>query len=305
MAVLQTYQTLVNREDLSDYMRLVDPESNWGLKNFKTDKAKARYVEWTLDEIATPTAHTTKVEGFTVSHGTLTQPTRAGNWCEIASEDGQISRTQEQVDTAGQPQGTLAYQVRKQMKLLKKKMEYSIIINASATSGASGTARKTKGVLGWITTNTSSATATGIDLSEALFNDNLQAIWTACGDPEGVIHTLCGAFNKRKFSDFTGVSSSAITIPAEKNKVVSAITVIESDFGMVNIHKHHVLNANSAGTVINLYDPQAFAISYLQMPVKGDLGATGDNYRFYLVTEYALKSFQQKKAGKIINTATS
>ena len=304
MAVFTTYNVTTNREDLSDVIKLLNPNNNWVYDNTKHGKATARYIEWPMDALTTPTGNTNAVEGADSDDAALTAATGGGNYCEITRVTGKISNTQIKASTAGE-HGTYEHQIMKSGKTWKNKVEFSIVTHTGAVSGTSAVARQTKGLIGWIATNTTTGASTASNITEAEFNDNLQLIWAQCGDPEGEINTICGAYQKRRFSAFTGVSASAITIPAEKKKVVSSITVIDTDFGLVNIHKHHVLNANAPDTIITMFDMDCWELAFFRPPQEIKLATVGDSRRFMIIGEYGIRSIQEKKSGKITGVKSS
>lgn len=61
-----------------------------------------------------------------------------------------ISRTENIVDKAGRDK-EVDYQTVKKTKEIKRDMDFSLIQNTTYNAGATGTARQTRGLAGWIT----------------------------------------------------------------------------------------------------------------------------------------------------------
>jgi hypothetical protein len=194
----QTYTMIGQREDLTDVITNIAPVDTWFTSNTGNVSVTARYHEWQTDTLAAAAANA-QVEGDEATATAITPTARLGNYTQILRKVFIISDTADVVDKAGRDT-EVGYQTQKQLTELARDIEYALVINSATASGASATARTLKGVLGFIATNTSSATATGLDITEALLNDNLQLIWAAGGKPKNV---LVGGYNKRKISAFT------------------------------------------------------------------------------------------------------
>lgn len=298
MATFQTYQSIGNREDLTDIITNISPMDTWFTSNTGSGSAAGTYHEWQTDELAAAAANA-KVEGAAVTEGTVNPTVRAGNYTQILEKTFKIAKTQEAVSKAGR-KSELAYQTEKAAKELARDIEYALLINASAGSGASGTARTLKGVLGWIATNVTTGTGTGDEaLTETMLNDNLQAIWAQGGKPGNI---LCGAFQKRKISAFT---TNTRYMVADENKLASAVDVYQSDFGTVTVRLHHILNTASAGTMIVLGDMGLWNKAWLRKIKREKQPFAGDADMFTLRGELTLESRQEKGAGKITGLTTA
>lgn len=297
-----TYTAIGNREDLTDVIKNISPVETFFTSNIGEGTASARYHEWQTDALASPGANA-QIEGDDAAAATAITPTaRVGNYCQILRKIWQITETQEVVDKAGR-KSEQAYQSQKNLKELATDLEYALVINATAASGATGTARQLKGALGWITTNVSSASATGLDLTETLYNDNLALIWAQGGKPQ---HTLCGSYQKRKISAFTANSTRFNdTEKSGKNTIQAAVDVYKSDFGAINIHLHYIMNTAAAGTVLNLGDLNLWSKAWLRRTKITELSKTGDSTKKMAIGEVTLESLQEKGSGKIISCKSS
>lgn len=293
----QTYTMIGMREDLTDVITNIDPMDTWFTSNSGNTSVTSRYHEWQTDALAAAAANA-QIEGDDASAAAVTPTVRAGNYTQIVRKVFQITDTADVVDKAGRD-SEISYQTQKNLKELARDIEYALIINSATASGASGTARQMKGVLGWIATNTSSASATGLDITETIFNDNLQLIWAAGGKPKNV---LVGAYNKRKISAFT--TNTRFT-EADEKKLTTAVDIYESDFGVLAIRLHFQLHTTQPGTIIILGDMNLWKKGWLRKAKSEKLARTGDSTKIMIEGELTLESRQEKGSGKIVQTKSS
>lgn len=296
---LTTYEAIGNREDLTDVITNISPVDTWFTSNTGSGESKARYHEWQTDSLAAA-AENAQIEGDDSPAALAVVPTaRAGNYTQILRKVFQISATQELVDKAGR-KSEISYQTQKFLEELAKDMEYALVLNSASASGASGTARKMLGVIGWITTNVTTGTGTGNEvLTESMLNDNLQLIWAEGGKPQTV---LCGGFQKRKIDAFT---TNTRQVEADSKKLVSAVDVYKSSFGTLKVVLHQQINTTYPGTVIILGEMKLWKKAWLRRPKKEELAKTGDSKKYMVVGELTLESRQEKGSGKITQLTTS
>jgi hypothetical protein len=298
MATYQTYQSIGNREDLTNIITTITPVDTWFTSTSGTAKAKGTYHEWQTDALAAAAANA-KVEGAATSAGSVTPTVRAGNYTQILEKAFQIANTEETIDKAGR-KSEMAYQTMKHMKELARDIEYALLLNSAVASGASGTARELNGVNGWIATNVETGTATGDeDLIEDMFNDALQTIWAAGGFPKTCVS---GAFQKRTISAFT---TNTRYMVADENKLASAVDIYQSDFGTVTIRLHHQMQTTLPGTVFIFGDMDLWAKAWLRGVKKQREPFAGDAELWTMRTELTLESKQEKGSGSITQLNTS
>lgn len=294
----QTYQAIGNREDLIDVITNISPIDTWFTSNSGTTRATGRFHEWQEDALAAAAANAV-IEGDDASASAITPTVRLGNYTQTLRKVYQISDTQEIVDSAGRP-SEIGYQDVKHMKELARDIEFALLINSASASGASGTARQLKGVLGYIATNVTTGTGTADEaLTETMLNDNLELIWAQGGFPSNI---LCGSFQKRTISGFT---SNSREISAEKQKLVNSVDIYESDFGMLAIRLHHQINTTVPGTLVVLGDMGLWVKAWLRPIKKEELARTGASRKFMMEAELTLESRQEKGSGKITELTTT
>jgi hypothetical protein len=182
----------------------------------------------------------------------------------------------------------------KHLKELAREIEYALVINASSASGASGTARQLKGLLGWISTNNETGAGTALEaLTEDMLNDALSDIWAAGGEPSNI---LVGGFNKRQISGFT---TNTRNIAATAKELNAAIDIYESDFGRLAVRLHHQLNTTAAGTLIILGDMSHWNKAWLRPVKREQLARDSASTKYMVEAELTLESLSEAGHGKV------
>jgi len=285
------FQAIGNREDLIDIITNISPMDTWFTSNTGSTRAISTFHEWQTDALDTPAANA-QVEGNDATAEAVTATTRLGNYSQILWKVFFISETQRAVVAAGR-NDEVDYQTLKMSKSLARDIEYALVLNSSSVAGSSGTARQLKGVLGWITSNVTAPSATTVALTEGLYNTNLAVIWKNGGYPTV---TLVGAYQKQQISGFT---SNVRRIEAEEKKLVNSVDVYESDFGMIMVRLHHILNDNNAGYVVNLGVMELWVKAWLRPVNRIELAKTGSADKYKIEAELTLESRNQLGSGMI------
>ena len=313
---ITTYQSIGNREDLSDMIYRIDPTDTPFMSGVDKEKASAVNHEWQTQALAPASSANAQLEGDDPTANALVPTIRLGNLCQISYKMAQVSGTQQAVDHAGRD-NELAYQEMLKGLELKRDVETILVgTNQGKVAGAVGTPRKTASVLSWIVSNTSKGTAGGaadpatadgagtrtdgtqIAFTEARLKAVLSAIWTNGGKP-GTIMT--GAFNKQVFSTFTG-RSTAIE-EAKSKKIVASVDAYESDFGKLKV----VANRFQRARDVLVLEMDKWAVAYLngRNMVSIPLAKTGDSDRRQILAEYALVARNEKASGGIFDNTAS
>jgi hypothetical protein len=286
-----SYHSVGNREDLIDVITNISPTDTWVLSNTGTSRAENIKHEWQTDALATAASNAV-LEGDDLSSNAITPTSRLQNSCQILRKSFTVTDTQEALDKAGRA-SEIDYQTMKISKDMARDIEYALVINSAEVTGTTAAARQLKGILGWIATNVTTATASTEDLTETKFNDNLALIWAQGGKPS---NTLVGAYQKRRIDSFT---TNTRNIMAEDQKLVAAVNLYQSSFGVVAIRLHTILNSASTTTIINLGDPELWRKAWLR-PVKTiEIPRAGSARKFMMEAELTLESRQEKGSGKM------
>jgi hypothetical protein len=92
MAVYQTYQSIGNRDDLTDMIYNISPTDTPFMSSIGKTKATAVNHEWQTDSLAAATIANAAVEGADASSATLAPTTRIGNRTQIVQKNNSDCR---------------------------------------------------------------------------------------------------------------------------------------------------------------------------------------------------------------------
>lgn len=286
-AMMTSYTSAVKREDLLDVITNLKPTETQFFTGLKKSKAKSVYHEWPVDVYATVTNTATDkktVEGADWGDGDMVSPTREGNYTQIIKEVWKISGTAQVIDTAGMSNPKAYYQA-KAMINWKHKAEWSLI-HGTKTAGDASTAREMGGIFNLTTTN--AVNAGGDELTESLLLDYLQLGWEASSAK--ISECYVGADLKRVISSFTAGSTK--NIEAKDKRLVNAVDVYESDFGIIKIFLHRFIDSvvTASGTHnMLLIAPETLAYAGLREPANYDAPKGGDYEKGAIIGEFTLE----------------
>jgi len=301
----QTYQGVINREDLSDMVYMISPTETPFLSACGRTKASHTLHEWTTDGLATA-ANNAQIEGddtYTAA-GTINPGTRVTNRTQISRKVVRLSGTQQAVNSAGNLY-TMGKQMAKASAELKRDMEVALCQNTTAVVGAAGTARQTRGLEGWIatnnslgasgvapnpTTNTAPTDGTQRALTEALIKTVMNSVWTAGGNPDTI---MVGGTQKQLFSSFTGGGTQMGNL--DDKKLIAAIDVYVGDFGTLKIVPNRFQRARTAFVL----EAEKWKVAYLRPFQTEDLAKTGDSDAKHIIVEYALEAANEAASGAV------
>lgn len=289
-----TYQAAGNREDLTDILTNITPTDTPMFSRFQKTRAKGTLHEWMTESLASA-AENKNVEGADFTYTTPTARTRVNNYTQIFVKTLEVSATQEVIDKAGL-ESEFAHRMENQMKEIARDVEYQYVNGASA-SGASGTARELNGVLSFISTNNETGSGTGTQaLTEAMYNDALQTIYAAGGNPDTA---YANGWQKRKISSFS--TPSTRNVDADDKRLVASVDVYESDFGMQTI----VLDRYMSTDTVALLEDNKWATAILRPFESMETAKVADSLRGAIVGELTLECRNEAASGKITQLTTS
>lgn len=286
-----TYDVVTNHEDLTDVLVLMGQMKTPLFSNLPKTKAKNVLHEWPTATYATATANA-QVEGFDYSFPALTSPSRGQNYTQIFSKLGKVSKSQRASDPAGY-KDEYAFQVEKALKEIGRDIENALVNGSGAVSGSTGTARELQGVLAWITTNVSTGTGTGRDVTEPEFNSLLADIYSEGGDPDTI---LLSPKQRNKMSAFFEDSRSYVD---SIKKFTSAIAVYESNFGVMQV----VTDIHMPDDQIAALDSSTWKIPQLRPVAKEETAKIADADGFAIVGELTLAAYAEGYNGKLTGLA--
>ena len=307
-----TYDSIGNREDLSDMIFDVSPSETPFLSAIKKKKATAVNHEWQTDALEAASATNAHIEGDnTATPATVTATTRLGNYSQILKKHAIIPGTQEAVNSAGR-KSEMAYQLARRMKAIKLDMESSMIGGAAVgnakVAGNDTTAREMGSIYTYLTSNlslgTSGAASAGTgadlltagtdrDLTEALLTTVLQSCYTNGGDPKLLV---VSPVNKGVVSTFVGGGTRYVD--TDNKKLVNSIDVYVGDFHTLKV----VPSRQIIGDNVLAIDPEYLAIAELRSAGSYDLAKTGDSIRKEVVWEATLEVCNEAAHGLIGDT---
>ena len=256
MAQATSYNVQGNREDLTNFLTILEPEDCPKTSTFaKTTKATNTFQTWQADSLA-PVDFSGVLEGqdVTAFNNEAANRARFGNYIQQFRRPWMVSRLQEASDPAG-VSSEVANSKVKAMREIKRSIEAAIGSDNDMQADNGVVPWKTRGLGNWIRATAQTvnpvptsfltpsasidATATG-SLTENLFNDVFQSIFQVNGGRRN--YTLFAGPNlKRAISKFqrqegtTTAKSYMVTQDANENKVTLNVTVYDGDFHTVTV----------------------------------------------------------------------
>lgn len=254
MAESTTYNIAGIREDLTDFLTILEPEDTPKLSMLnKTERPTNTYQEWQLDNLQTP-SFTGTIEGTDVTNFSNKAANRArvGNYIQWFRKPWMVSRITEAVDIAG-VSNEVANAKAKSMRELKRDIE-SAIGSDNDRQADNGTVPYLLRALGtWISSTGPSdvpaiyrtpaaninATATA-SLTEDNFNAVFQSMFESNGGKRSY-NLFAGPSLKRAVSKFqrqegtTTAKSYMVTQDAQEHQIDLHVELYQGDFHTVTI----------------------------------------------------------------------
>lgn len=291
MAASLSYNNAALRESLLDFITNLSPTENQlftGLQKSKTTSTTHSWLVDSYDAVTNTSTDKKQIEGADYGAGDVTNPTRKSNYTQIIREDYKVSGTEQATLHAGMP-NPKAYHMAKAMENWKQKAEWSLFHGVAAAGNAT-TARELGGIFDQTTTN---KVANAIALfTETLLADYMGQVWAAGGNADAV---YVGAKLKRVISGFTAGSTK--NVESKDKRLVSAVDVYESDFGIVKIFKHRLIDsvlAAASTSNIAILTESTWAIASLRDPQNFDAPKGGDYEKGAIIGELTLEGRYQQ-----------
>lgn len=301
---LQTYQAIGNREDLSDVITRISPTDTPFMSAIGKSKADSTLHEWQTQALATAAANAA-VEGDDAVAVAATPTVRVTNYTQISTKIISVSGTQMKGMNPAGRKNELAYQLALKSAELKRDIEFGLTQNSTFVAGNATTARKTRGLEGWIATNNdlgatgvapiiSSNTApvdgTARAFTETMLKNVMQLAYIQGGKPNML---MVGAANKQVVSGFTGGATKFDK--SEDKTLTAAIDVYIGDFGTLNV----VPNLFQRSRTAFVLETEKFKMAMLRPYETMELAKTGDSEKRQIIVEYALESLAENASGAI------
>lgn len=292
---VKTYDAIGDREDLTDLIATITLHDTPIFNDLAKVKAYATLHEWQTDSLSTGSDNA-QIEGADFSFAIPQARSRVNNRTQIFTKQVEVSETQRVVNVAGL-EDEFAYQMQKRIKEIATDVEKALI-TGTGNSGASGTARRLKGILNFLATNIETGTGTAAHyLTETLYNNLLQTIWSAGGRPDT---TYVNGFQKRQISAFSTPNVRQIQM-ADNSKLSNYISAYESDFGMQTIKLDPFMDTDKTLVL----ESEKWAVAMLRGLKPVDVATVGDAKRGALVMELTLEARNEAASGSNQNLSTS
>ena len=302
MAQSNTYNNPTIREDLLDVITNLSPQETQFFSGLKKSVAKSTLHEWAVDEyeeVTNTSADKKTVEGADYGAGDVENPVRKSNHTQIIMQDWKVTGTEQAVTHAGM-KNPKDYHQAKSMVHWKHKAEWSLLHGVEA-AGSATVAREMGGLFDMIQTN--AVDASGGTLDEDLLADYLELGWQAGGNIDAM---YVGSKLKRKISGFTAGATK--NIDAKDKRLIAAVDIYESDFGIVKIFMHRFIDSVvAAPDTFNmlLLTESTWKLAPLQgrEPKNYDAPKGGDYEKGSIVGEITLEALYEKANVAVKNLA--
>lgn len=295
------------REDLEDNIYRVAPEETPFTSNIGTVKATNTLHEWQTETLAAADATNAQLEGDDYIPGAPNLTTRVGNYMQILTKAGGVSRTQEVIIKAGRDSELARQKVLKTLEM-KRDFEKRCIGNFASNAESGATPRRTAGILAWITSNDNrgaggtdggfsagvvSAAGNGTQrtFTESLVKSTLSTTFSNGGKPT---QAYMGPTHKQQFSAFTGIADIRAEVSGKSMATIfGAADVYVSDFGPLTLIPH----AYGLTRDCVLVDPAMAKVATLDGLKSKEIASNGDNTKFLLTMEKGLVISNEKAHG--------
>tara|TARA_Y100001938_G_scaffold147811_1_gene229899 strand:+ start:3113 stop:4078 length:966 start_codon:yes stop_codon:yes gene_type:complete len=318
MASSTSYNTAGNREQLTDIISVLEPESTPFVSMMKKAKATATFVEWQADKLSTPEFDGVN-EGEDVSSfkNQAADRTRLGTYIQKFRDTFQTSDIQQLVDTAG-VSSEFARAESHAVRNVKRAIESAFCSSQDRQAEAgSGTPYKTRGMLKWLGVGgqpsdvpaayQSVANDTTGTQTETTFNSVLQELYEANGLPGGQLTLIAGPSLKQEISNFSRQLAATngtyvVNQDAESRKITMTISLYEGDFGTVSILPSLFVNRTSGSDTVDgdagiLVDPEYVGMHSLKAESATELEDQGGGRRGFVDVIAGLACYSPKAHG--------
>ena len=288
-----TYTAKGNREDLSNIIYNISPTDTPVMSSIGRRNISNVTFDWQTEALPSVDTSNAYEEGFELSRTAATATVRVSNIAQISKRDATVTGSQQAANAAGKAD-EMARQMSISAKALKRDMESIMSQNQAKVVGNATTARKTRALEHFLTTNVSrgvsgaaaaSETAAMTDgtqraFSEALLKTALQTAYSNGAEPSIIV---VGPVNKVKLSDFTGRSQARQNVSA--TTIQQAVSVYASDFGDVKVVPSRFTRERTA----LLLDPEYAKVAFYRNFQQTEIAKIGDADTRMLTAEWGLE----------------
>jgi len=294
------------REDVGDFIYSISKKNCTFMNMIGNEKASSNKVEW-LEDVDRAATTNRKPEEWSGTPSAKTLPTRLYNYTQKFADMFMVDDTMQKAAKIGR-KDEIARITEKTMREVSKDIEYALLNNSTAPSAASaGVGGFMKGAKGFVTTNTynfGGTTSAGNILTEVIFQDALQKVYEADGDPGDVVTS---PWVSRKIAGFTGNPKAVINSESKDKTIGTEVAYYQSQFGLVKVNIAKILEPKDVSTVKYDYmfviDRSKWAIAWLDKLYFERQAKQGFNTPVLVAAECSLKSYNEATNFQMSNIA--
>ncbi len=311
------------REDLTDVIYNISPTEVPYQANAGRGNAMQTLHEWQIDELDPVDLNNAAVDGADFGTDNSSPANRIGVFAQISIKYIAVSRRANIVNKAGR-KSSLAYQIAKQGKALRRDVEAIALNNQATAAGDSSNPSLTAGLPAWISTNsnrgaggtdpalsggtfgqptTAAGDGTQRALSEADILDVLRLAYIEGGNPNMI---MVGPTVKQRISNymFDQANPSARIASQRQDQgpvnrggvsVVGAVDVYVSDYTVLDI----VPNRFQRERDVWVLDTAYWEICYLDGYKTETIAKIGDSERRTILVDWANCSLNEAASGVV------
>lgn len=283
-AILRSFGDSSAKEDVLGLIETLTATENTFLNGLGKTQAIAT-VHSTLTDTLRTAASRAVAESADATLLANSTPSRVTNVVESIAIPFGVSGIQDAIDHYhGQTESVR--QTRKALTDWGNAAEFDIV-RSTLVSGASGTAATLKGIISWISTN-STAQTSGTVFNATQLQNILVDVYDK-GNGEQVTDVFVGSLMKRRISSFTAGATKFIQ--AVSKEVTDAVDVYDSDFGRLRVHLHRYVQQSSdaTGRVLGV-NMDKWKLAYLRRPMIQDLAVSGDYMKKQVIGDLTVEA---------------
>jgi hypothetical protein len=311
------------REDLTSVIYNISPTEVPFQANAGRGNAEQTLHEWQIDELDAVDTSNAAIDGADFGSDQSSPANRIGVFMQISIKYIAVSRRANIVNKAGR-KSSLAYQIAKQGKALRRDVEAIATLNQATLQGNSTTASLTAGLGAWIKTNTvrgaggaepalsgttfgqpttAATDGTPAALSEADILTVLKECYIEGGNPN---MWMVGPTVKQRVSNYMFNPSSPTQRIATQRQdqgpvnrggvsVIGAVDVYVSDYTVMDI----VPNRFQRERDVWILDSEYWEISYLDGYKTETIAKIGDAERRHILVDWGVTSHNEAASGVV------
>lgn len=302
-------------EDVEDRIYNFRPTDTPLTSSIKRSKVSAVFHEWTADTYRAPVLTNAAIEGADATFAAASQPSQYNNRTQIFQDTISVSGTAEAVKKYGRESEIKRLKTKKMVEI-KKDIEVSAIGNGAAvTDNGTDTAGKMRGLFGWVATNDSLNSDTGVSpnpitntapvagtlraFAEADLKTVIQGVYENGGDANVL---MLSPAHKVRSSTFSGNVQRTNEVGKGGSVVLqTSYGIYGHEFGETKVVPNRCMSTTGAGLVNTAYvlDYDKMSLGQLRGFQTKQLASVGDSEQWQILTQLTLVVGQESTLGAI------